>query len=135
VSILAFSQGAITALACAYHISSNSSKASNTPNTPNSWKNIENIILFNPATIFFPPWLAKMYREVEGKSFTKEDERRFYFPRITSYVIEWDPLSDGVNGQYTCPRVRGETVILPARAAGFDNHKLVHFLQDPRAAK
>jgi len=100
VTVVGFSQGSIAALAVAMEHSS-----------------IAKCVLFNPANMFWPPWLRD----------------RLGCPAVTSYVVEGDPLSDGVRDAYRAPRVAGVTTLLPTRAKGFDNHYLHWFLPNGAA--
>jgi pimeloyl-ACP methyl ester carboxylesterase len=77
---------------------------------------LSRVVLFNSASMFWPPWL---------------DDSSPFSERLFSYVVEGDPLSDGIRNSYVAPRVPGTTVILPTRSSGFENHHLHWFEKGP----
>lgn len=103
VRIVGYSQGAIPALACAYRFRFA------------AW--LQRVVLLNAASMFWPPWMANVLVGNES------DE---CLP-VVSWVVEGDPLSDGVRDRYRAPRVVGETHLLLTKGSGFANHYLHHF--------
>ncbi len=104
VTLVAFSQGGIAGMATAYACSG-----------------LSRAVFFNSAAMFWPPWLAVWDRTACCRD-------------IVSYAVEGDPLSDGVRGSYSAPRIFwADNVLLPTRAGGFDNHYLHWFEQREEA--
>lgn len=115
VTIVAYSQGAIPALACAHRFAHE------------RW--LHRIVLLNGALLFWPPWMAHISaRDAGGDVPPPQGQQQACFA-ATSYVVEGDPLSHGIAGSFAAPRAVGETVLLPTCGDGFDNHYLRHFLR------
>lgn len=121
VTITAYSQGAIPAMACARRFAT----------APPGSCRLKRIYLLNPATVFWPPWLAQVKpapRDDEFGDIVEDDD--CLSPSISSFVVEGDPLSHGVGSSFRVPRVPGTTYLLPTCGRGFANHSLKHFLLD-----
>jgi hypothetical protein len=98
VTLVAFSQGSIAGMATAF-----------------SCPSLARAVLFNSASMFWPPWLTV-------------PEKSACCANIVSYAVDGDPLSDGVWNSHGAPRVCwADNVLLPTRAKGFDNHHLHWF--------
>ena len=72
--------------------------------------------------MFWPPWFEK----IEAGA---TNEKHHVITR--SWVIEGDPLSDGISGHFLAPRVpKGITYLLPtcdSGMGGLANHFFSHF--------
>lgn len=125
VSVLGYSQGAIPALAAALSLSTPDGRRP-------TW--LKEIVLFNFAAAFWPPWMSKLlckdpntadwWTALEGSNCVAD------FATVTSsYMVQGDPLSEGGEG-LTMPQAPGRNYVLPTVEFGtnlFANHSFHHF--------
>lgn len=117
VEVLGYSQGGITALAFALKF------------IKNGW--FTKCTLLNAATMFWPLWMDTLLPE--GDWWVNGFETHPEWNKFDSWVIENDPLSEGIpGGSLRAPLVPGITKVLPTKAVGMsnwiENHALAHFL-------
>jgi hypothetical protein len=80
---------------------------------------LKEIILYNPTTMFWPYWWA---------AFSNGDNGPSLAAKTTSWLIQDDPLSEGIPGRsWVAPTVPGITHVLPACGELFDNHPFANF--------
>mmetsp|Transcript_3213 Transcript_3213/g.4685 ORF Transcript_3213/g.4685 Transcript_3213/m.4685 type:complete len:266 (+) Transcript_3213:764-1561(+) len=114
LTICGYSQGGISALACALAVRAE------------AW--LSQCVLMNCATVFWPPWFKQLLPEdwwTNPPDFTS---------KITSWVVRDDFLSEGSPGNARAPQVPGTTVVLPTCAIGSDimkNHEFINFYDVP----
>lgn len=119
VTLVGYSMGCLPALACALSFGSCDDLPLHA---------LSRVILFNPATMFWPLWfqpplLADDWWSVAPPASTA----------VISYVVKDDPLSDGLPGPhgFRAPVLPGHTVVLPPKYFGAEaarNHGLENFL-------
>lgn len=118
VTIVGYSQGGIPALGCVLALGNV------------AW--LQECVLLNCATIFWPHW----YQELLPSDWWSNPPD--FSPKIISWVIRNDPLSDEVpGGSQRMPQVPGETRVVPSCAFGkdiMDNHSFHHFVAEARVA-
>jgi hypothetical protein len=119
VTIVAYSMGCLPALACALAFGASDELP---------LVQLSRVILFNPATMFWPLWLRPPLLPSNWWSHAPPASNA-----IVAYVVKDDPLSDGVPGPhgFRAPLSPGCTVVLPPKFCGPDmakNHSLDNFV-------
>jgi hypothetical protein len=118
LTIVGYSMGCLPAIACALSFGSCSDLPLNT---------LSRVILFNPATMFWPLWFRPPLLSDDWWSNIPPASSV-----IVSYVVKDDPLSDGLPGPrgFRAPVLPGHTYFLPPKFSGADtaqNHSLQNF--------
>jgi len=119
ITIVGFSMGGLPALACALSFG----KCDDLP-----LHSLSRVILFNPATMFWPLWFKPPLLADDWWSIAPPASSA-----VISYVIKDDPLSEGLPGSkgFRAPIFPGHTVVLPPKYFGSEaanNHEFKNFL-------
>eukprot|EP00933_Yihiella_yeosuensis_P025618 TRINITY_DN19869_c0_g1_i1.p1 TRINITY_DN19869_c0_g1~~TRINITY_DN19869_c0_g1_i1.p1 ORF type:complete len:403 (-),score=50.40 TRINITY_DN19869_c0_g1_i1:47-1255(-) len=125
LTFVGYSQGGLPALAC--HLLSKDITTM-----------VHSCILLNAATVFWPRWLQNRYdKEQESKKVQVQllpwgwwTEETSHDAKIYNWVIENDPLSEGLKAKSRAPQTPGNTWVLPqVEPQPLANHSLDNYIK------